>query len=501
MGRHNHARAGRFLIATTLRSIGYSKMERIYGIFSALAAWFNNSTKTASHSAQLKRALTVQHSIIPKETIMKKNSVMKFLMGISIIAWSTFAFADDQIQSCPIDLQTKADQAYIEYFPLLENGRAYQAAGMGLAWGKAHPTNTINHNTLLLDHTFDTVVGPNNDTLYSEWTLDLSAGPVYIEMPYIDPAKRYSSILMLDSMHYEVGVTVNPSGKIMFVRSGTNYTVPKDVSEVYKFNSDLNMMLHRTEVIDNNDLNEVIALQRQMKITAPIHRNMDEIYPALDADFVSRANSLLKGTTLSEANAKNSDCYKEIGILSDRKIDKSILDKAVENGQAWMKANESKFETAYFNSEENAPKKNHQTGRALANYVWHLAFQPKHADYPNIEFDAEGKRLHGDKVYILTFDKDLPVNAFWSMTTYILATKHFVPNEEKLYKVGDKTAVLNPDGKTITITYSAERPKDSTNWMPTPKGEEFYIGVRMYEAKKEWLDGEYKLPVPVEDQN
>jgi hypothetical protein len=23
----------------------------------------------------------------------------------------------------------------------------------------------------------------------------------------------------------------------------------------------------------------------------------------------------------------------------------------------------------------------------------------------------------------------------------------------------------------------------------------------MYEAKKEWLDGEYKLPVPVEDQN
>ncbi len=161
----------------------------------------------------------------------------------------------------------------------------------------------------------------------------------------------------------------------------------------------------------------------------------------------------------------------------------------------------NKFDTAYFNSEENAPKKNHQTGRALANYVWHLAFQPKHADYPNIEFDTEGKRLHGDNVYTLTFDKDLPVNAFWSMTTYILKTKHFVPNDEKLYKVGDKTAVLNPDGKTIIITYSADRPKKATNWMPTPKGKEFYIGVRLYEAKKEWLNGKYKLPVPIKIQS
>jgi hypothetical protein len=422
---------------------------------------------------------------------------MKNLVLIGAVFCSQAVQANEQIQSCPTGLQAKADQAYIEYFPLLENARALQVSGLGLSFGEAHGTNEINHNGLLLDHTFDTVVGPNNDTLYSEWTLDLTAGPVFIDMPDIDPAKRYSSILILDSMHYEVGVAVNPSGRLMLARSGTDYTVPSGVEAVYEFNSDLNVMLHRTEVIDNNDLDEVLALQAEMIVTAPVQRAMEDVFPPLDADFVSRANAMLSGTSLSDANAVNAECYKSIGILSDVKIDRAILDKAVENGQAWMKANESEFDTAYFNSEQNAPKAAHQTGRALANYVWHLAFQPKHADYPSIEFDTDGNRLHGDNTYSLTFDKDLPVNAFWSMTTYILETKHFVPNDENLYKVGDKTAVLNPDGQTVTITYAPVRPEQASNWQPTPKGKEFYVGVRLYEAKPEWLNGAYQMPVPV----
>jgi len=86
------------------------------------------------------------------------------------------------------------------------------------------------------------------------------------------------------------------------------------------------------------------------------------------------------------------------------------------------------------------------------------------------------------------------------MTTYIKDTKLFVPNDDKIYKVGDKTVVLNENGKTITITYSVDRPENATNWQPTPEGKDFYIGVRLYEAKEEWLNGSYKLPVPVKIQ-
>lgn len=417
---------------------------------------------------------------------------MRIFILVCILAWSTFAFANDQIQPCPKDLQAKADQAYIEYFPLLEQARWMQS-DMTIAWGDVRGTNQLHHSRKLIDHTFKGVVGPNNDTLYSKATVDVSQGPVVLTMPEI--VGRYSSVLQLDSMHYEVGVDVNKSGRTVWVRSDYKGAIPKH-DRLYRINSDLMYILIRTEVVDNNDVSEVHALQDKMKLEGKI-RQAKDIFPPLDADFVTRANSLLEHTTLSEANRKNADCYASIGILSDTKIDRKILDKAVENGQAWMKANESNLDTAYFNSEKNTPKKNHQKGRAIANYVWHLAFQPKHADYPNIELDSDGNVLNGDYVYTLTFHKNMPINAFWSMTTYIKKTKLFVPNEEKIYKVGDKTAVLNEDGETITITYAATRPEKATNWQPTPKGKDFYIGVRLYEAKEEWLNGSYKLPVPV----
>lgn len=414
------------------------------------------------------------------------------LIGITLL-FATTALANEQIQNCPESLQAKADQAYIEYFPLLEQARWMQT-DMTLSWGKVRGTNQLHHNRELIDHTFEGVVGPNNDTLYTLATVDLSQGPVVLTMPKV--TGRYCSVLQLDSMHYEVGVDIKKAGRTVWVRKGYTGAIPKH-DRLYRINSDLMYILIRTEVVDNNDVADVHKLQDQMKLEGKVVRQAKDIFPPLDADFVTTANSLLEGTTLSEANKKNADCYAAIGILSDVKIDRKILDKAVENGQAWMKANETNLDTAYFNSEENAPRKNHQKGRAIANYLWHLAFQAKHADYPNIEFDSEKNVLNGDHVYTMTFNKDMPVNEFWSMTTYIKDTKLFVPNEGKVYKVGDKTAVLNEDGKTITVTYSATRPEKATNWQPTPKGKDFYIGVRLYEAKEEWLNGSYKLPVPV----
>lgn len=410
----------------------------------------------------------------------------------ALLMVSSIASANVQIQSCPEDIQAKADQAYIEYFPLLEQARWMQT-DMEVVWGEVRGTNELHHSRALIDHTFKGVVGPNNDTLYTKATVDVSQGPVVLTMPEI--TERYGSVLQLDSMHYEVGVDINKEGKTVWVRSDYQGTIPKH-DRLYRINSDLMYILIRTEVVDNNDVADVHKLQDQMTLEGKV-RQAKDIFPALDADFVSRANSLLKYTTLSNANQKNAECYASIGILSSRKVDRKILDTAVENGQSWMKENESNLDTAYFNSEENTPKKNHQQGRAIANYLWHLAFQAKHADYPNIELDSEGKVLNGDFNYTLTFDKNMPVNAFWSMTTYIKETKLFVPNDDKIYKVGDKTAVINDDGKTITVTYSASRPTNATNWQPTPKGEDFYVGVRLYEAKKAWLNGTYKLPIPV----
>jgi len=103
---------------------------------------------------------------------------MRFLIFAAIIALSSLACGDAQIQPCPKDLQAKANQAYIEYFPLLEQARWMQT-DMTVAWGEMRGTNQLHHNRQLIDHTFKGVVGPNNDTLYTKATVDVSQGPLF----------------------------------------------------------------------------------------------------------------------------------------------------------------------------------------------------------------------------------------------------------------------------------------------------------------------------------
>lgn len=421
---------------------------------------------------------------------------MKFMKtlvsALVLFSTSSFAVANPQVQECPTVPQAVAEQAYLEYFPLLEQARWMQE-DMDYSWGYERPTNTFQHMRNILTHEFKGVVGPNNDTMYTGFTIDVANGPVIFTMPEVE-LHRYSSQLVLDSMHYEVTTDVRKPGRTVFIRKGYNGPIPKH-DRLHVMNSDLAYSLVRTEVVNRDDIEAVRAVQDKMKIEGA-HRKASDIFPPMKAIWTKRVQSLLVGTDLSSANQANYDCYVKRGVFD---MPEKVLLAAQESATQFMANNVDKLDTGYFGSEKNVPKENHQNGRAIANYLWHLAFQPKHADYPNIRLDTDGNTMHGDNVYELTFHKGLPVHdrGFWSMTTYETESRLFVPNDDLLYKVGNKTANLNDDGKTITITYAAKRPKEVKNWMPTTVGKEFYIGVRLYEAKSEWLNGEYKLPVPV----
>ena len=62
---------------------------------------------------------------------------------------------------------------------------------MTIAWGEVRGTNQLHHSRQLIDHTFKGVVGPNNDTLYTKATVDVSQGPVTVyEAQYSDCISR-----------------------------------------------------------------------------------------------------------------------------------------------------------------------------------------------------------------------------------------------------------------------------------------------------------------------
>jgi hypothetical protein len=95
----------------------------------------------------------------------------------------------------------------------------------------------------------------------------------------------------------------------------------------------------------------------------------------------------------------------------------------------------------------------------------------------------------GKTAYTLTA-KDVPVDAFWSVTLY--DDEGWIPvNKYKAYSFNNVTAKKDKDG-SITIHFGGDPKAD--NFLPIEKGWNYI--VRLYRPKKEILDGTWKFPNP-----
>jgi hypothetical protein len=103
--------------------------------------------------------------------------------------------------------------------------------------------------------------------------------------------------------------------------------------------------------------------------------------------------------------------------------------------------------------------------------------------------NAVPEKNDGKTAYTLTA-KDVPVDAFWSVTLY--DDKGLMPvNEYNAYSFNNVTAKKNNDG-SITIHFGGD-PKQP-NFLPIVPGWNYI--VRLYRPKKEILDGSWKFPKP-----
>eukprot|EP00731_Ephydatia_muelleri_P025323 Em0017g406a len=413
------------------------------------------------------------------------------------------------------EVQEIAREAYVFLYPVVENYRVmfYQAA-----WKESPrfvaPFNTFGHTTKLLDYRSETIVSPNNDTLYSVAWLDLRAQPVVLCTPAV-PDRRYYSVQLVDGFTHNVAI-LSPRTTGSWEASRCLVTGPKwrgcipaelrDI-RVYKADSEFVFVLGRTQVYGAADLDNVRRIQRgyQVKLFSALigtvsPPNPPEVtYPPIMPgrpveieSFFTCANFMLQYLHFDDEELPMLKRFERIGVGPGMDFSQQSDAQAKGRDDICSGAAEAldKLHTYTppvrngWNVNVDPPlfgTKEVMSGRYLARAVAaHVALyglDPDEAVYYMSAQDVDGDHLDSSRNnYVLRFAAgQLPAvkpGGFWSVTIYHLPDRLLVRNAIGRYSIGDRTPGITyaADGSFTIFVQSQKpmRPDELTNWLPAP---------------------------------
>ena len=323
---------------------------------------------------------------------------------------------------------------------------------------QAGGTNKLLHTTELPTEGKDPVVTPALDHLYTKAIIDLTSGPVMVELPEVEK-DRYFSIQIMDQEHYTIYDEIHPVGKYVFVRKGKGMAVPEGL-KVIECPSDYPHLFVRVQIKNDADKPNIPTIQQKIKL-AGVSKELtieDPIKFTLETHDVYPQNKeiLASAVDFSEEDYKRVSKY--IG---------AVAPKFSVTGNTGM----------FGPIDSKEPHSNDPEYRAAA-MVGHLGFPIHHAYYAPYFTNCNDEVLNGDKTEVFVFPyKPKGVELFWSVTRYSAITRNTIPGKNDIFNAYN----TEPDANgNITVTFSVEYPKDDTYWMPVNAGEPYYFVVRYY---------------------
>jgi hypothetical protein len=174
----------------------------------------------------------------------------------------------------PDQARAIAKEAYIWGFPMVDNYRVQYAYFVN----KQDPEykggwNEI-HNTARVYTPEDKAIQtPNSDTPYSAVGADLRAEPLVLTVPPIEQ-DRYYSLQFVDGYTYNfhyVGSRTTGNGGGKYLLAGPNWKgdKPEGVDEVIRSDTELAMVLYRTQLFGPSDIDKVKEIQAGYQV-APL---------------------------------------------------------------------------------------------------------------------------------------------------------------------------------------------------------------------------------------
>ncbi len=432
-------------------------------------------------------------------------------------------------QPVPARAVVLAAEGYVYGFPLLlMNETRQEATKVPYACGLGGPVNQFTHKFEVPDPEFRAVVRPNVDTLYSSAFLDLSEGPMVLEVPEVKD--RFYLMAMLDawSNNFAGPGTQTNAGEArayLITAPGWNGELPAGMERIAA-PTDLVWIIGRTELKGPDDLKAANAVQRAFQLY-PQHgqapRRSDEpcrsvagqvspedaVKALSGEEFFRRLDRLIAAYPPPADNARLLRRLGMIGVGPQAQIEVDQLSgpniEALQRGaqrgqQAIDKAFELGSRTAWTPDPEQIPLGDYGSNylvRAVVSQIGFGANRNELATYQNADKDGDGRSLDGAKAtYELRFPKGAlpPVQAFWSVTVYD-EDGFLVSNPIERYALGSNSGLAADENGDVTIVFATERPADvvESNWLPAPAGP-FEVTLRMYAPEQPILDGSWSVP-------
>ncbi len=390
------------------------------------------------------------------------------------------------------ELEEIAYEAFIYAYPLLEQVKTVN--GM-MGYMGLEPNKVVMSTRLPRENIGQPIVAPNLTSMTGGMYIDISHGPVTIEIPEVnDRYITYQAIDVFTHNFYYMGTRANGGEGGRFVFHNQSQSPTDAAAKHVEVEGDHAIIIVRIDIKDDSEYKRVRAIQDAIRIVDAPQGSRD--YPAYSEDkafspaFVEYLNALL--TDVPESETALFERFARIGVMNvvdlsnagsaavQRGIDRAYTDiKAATSdlhvGNGYIATTEI-FGTRQFLAGD-------YLGRAVGAHFGLWGNSREEANYYLTYVEGDGQ---------VVFEKDdlppLTEIGFWSVTVHDEDVR-VQPNDFGSYVLTADRMVFEGDG-SLVIRFSSEPEEGS--WLYTPGGK-MVILIRAYQADPDKI-GSYVPP-------
>jgi hypothetical protein len=295
---------------------------------------------------------------------------------------------------------------------------------------------------------------PNADTLYLNAWVDLSKGPVLLEVPEMAP--RYYTLAFLDlyGKPHHMGTRTNGGKARRYALVGPAGGVVPPGYETFPLPTTTAWMLGRVMVTDPKDEVAAQAVSRQIVLRGAVGPEVREsamLKPLDSLQFFALLNQALKTLPPIAEEAALMAQFDAAGFGPRKTFDPGQLRPAFALGLGCaLRAGPQVLAQRGFKPTRTT--NGWMVSSAVANpgldYLLRAEIArggyvnaPEESMYPAAITDDRGEYLAGTRRYRIHFPPGglPPVDAFWSLTAYDSRTAQLTENQIRRYAIGDRT--------------------------------------------------------------